>query len=265
MTHDSQSYNLKSLLPGAGSATVSIIAGYPIDTVKTRMQTGMYRGILNCLTSTIKTDGVSGLYRGVLSPFAIIVTKRSIQFRIYEEAKRYTNPWLSGMIAAGCMSPVGNPMHVVKVHMQDSNKDKYKNVIHCIRSIYATHGIKGFFRGVYVNLGKDLAFGTMYLGSYGQLQKEFGTRALIEHKKTRDFISGGLAGSFTWFVLMPVDLIKIAYQSNRGGMKFIKETIAKDGVTSLWRGGVLAVSRVFPISALSMLTYETLKSYVISE
>jgi hypothetical protein len=234
--------------------------GYPIDTIKVRMQTNMYPNFTRCVIDTAKNEGIVGFYRGVPMPFATLVIKRSLQFRIYEETKKYTNPWLSGT-AASLISPISNPMHVIKVRMQDSNNSKYKNIFGCIKDIYATDGVKGFFRGTSVNFIKDIMFGTVYLGSYGTFKSYLDRTEFIASKEIRNFVAGGSAGSFAWLVLMPIDFSKTAYQTGRG-KEFIIQQVRKNGIRTLWKGGVPTIARIFPINACAMTMYELTKTII---
>lgn len=252
--------NLKSLIPGALSTSTSVLLGYPVDTIKTRMQTGMHSGFFSCLKSTAKSEGIGGFYRGVSMPFATLLVKRTLQFRIYEEAKKHTNSWLAGTCAS-IVSPISNPMHVIKVRMQNSKVDKYKNMSSCVYDIYRTHGIKGFFKGTSVNLVKDVSFGTLYLGSYGTLKKYMDTKYSQYNKEMRNFIAGGTAGSLSWFALMPIDFVKTAYQSG-AGKEYVVSQFKKNGIKALWKGVIPTVGRIFPINAAAMTVYEFAKDRV---
>lgn len=270
---DSHTKTALSFLPGFSATFVSIAAGYPLDTIKTRMQTGMYKGVINCAVSTVKKEGVGTLYRGVASPFATLLLKRTLQFRLYEECKKTMNPWIAGVIASATMSPLSNPTHVIKIRMQNSTNSTYSNIVECIKDIAKKEGVKGFFRGVRINFIKDIMFGTLYLGTYGhlnnimknvQINTSGGTlmQYVVQNNRAIDFFSGGLAGSITWTVLMPIDMIKTTYQSNKS-FTYILNTIKTDGImNTMWRGTIPAVSRVFPTSALSMLTYGFVKEMI---
>ena len=252
--------NLKSLIPGALSTSTSVILGYPIDTIKTRMQTGMHNNFFSCLSSTAKNEGISGFYRGVSMPFATLLVKRTLQFRIYEEAKKHTNSWLAGTCAS-IVSPISNPMHVIKVRMQNSKYDKYKSMSSCVYDIYKTNGVKGFFKGTPVNLVKDVSFGTLYLGSYGTLKKHLDTNFSQYNKEMRNFIAGGTAGSLSWLVLMPIDFVKTAYQSGAGKL-YVTSQLKQNGMKALWKGVIPTVGRIFPINAAAMTIYEFAKERV---
>ena len=49
----------------ASSASVlSTITAFPLDSVKTRLQTYPYNGFLHCVRSTYQSEGVRGFFRG---------------------------------------------------------------------------------------------------------------------------------------------------------------------------------------------------------
>lgn len=250
----------RTLLPGGVSATTSVLLGYPIDTVKTRVQTGMYLNVTSCVVGTMKNEGFFAFYRGLPMPFFTLLAKRSIQFSIYEGAKESRNHFVAGAMA-GLVSPLSNPMHVIKIHMQDNHEISHKNVVACARFIYSTEGVRGFFKGVVPNFVKDVLFGSLYLGSYGTLKEWTKEKKIINSEKTRNFICGGTAGSIAWAALMPADFIRTACQNGQGLQFVFKEFKAK-GPLTLWRGGVPTVARIFPINALAMTAYEYTKSVV---
>lgn len=245
---------LLNLLPGASSATTSVLIGYPIDTIKTRMQTNMYKNFFECLFKTYGNEGIGAFYRGVSMPFTTLLFKRSLQFYIYERSKENNNSWIAGA-KASLISPLSNPMHVIKIKMQNSKEDQYKNVRNLCKNILRTEGVLGFSKGIFPNLIKDILFGTVYLGSYGQLQKSFSN---LENRVYINFLAGGTSGCLAWGILMPVDYLKTTYQSGNN-FSYIKNQISQNGIKVLWKGVVPSVLRIFPINALAMTVYEFTK------
>lgn len=48
------------------SSIVSTAIAFPLDSVKTRMQTYKYAGLVDCVQRTYKTEGLRGFFRGEL-------------------------------------------------------------------------------------------------------------------------------------------------------------------------------------------------------
>lgn len=46
------------------ASLVAVSTGFPLDSVKTRLQTYKYKGNWHCIVDTYKNEGVLGFYRG---------------------------------------------------------------------------------------------------------------------------------------------------------------------------------------------------------
>ena len=51
-------------LAASSSSVFSTLVAFPLDSVKTRMQTHQYRGFLDCLKHTYRTEKLGGFFRG---------------------------------------------------------------------------------------------------------------------------------------------------------------------------------------------------------
>ena len=71
------------------SSMLSTTAGFPLDSIKTRMQTHSYTSALDCFSTTIKTEGIRGLFRGIVAPLISTSMSRSMTVSIYTDAKPY--------------------------------------------------------------------------------------------------------------------------------------------------------------------------------
>lgn len=54
---------------GAFGGTLGCLTTYPLDTIKTRVQAGVYPGVSDCIRNTLKHEGFVGFYRGFSTPF----------------------------------------------------------------------------------------------------------------------------------------------------------------------------------------------------
>lgn len=79
----------------ASSASVlSTITAFPLDSVKTRLQTYPYDGFLHCVRETYHSEGVRGFFRGVTAPLASVTLVRTISFSIYQRSKHVYSDWM---------------------------------------------------------------------------------------------------------------------------------------------------------------------------
>jgi len=69
----------------------STVVGFPLDSIKTRMQTHPFNGIYDCLKKTIKHEGFKGLFRGVTAPLLSTSFSKSLGVSLYTAAKPYAS------------------------------------------------------------------------------------------------------------------------------------------------------------------------------
>lgn len=70
------------------------ISQFPLDSIKTRMQTYHYRNFVDCITQTYQTERIRGFFRGVTAPLASVTVVRTISFSIYQRSKYTYAAWL---------------------------------------------------------------------------------------------------------------------------------------------------------------------------
>jgi hypothetical protein len=84
----------------AGTASVlSTVTAFPLDSVKTRLQTYPYNGFLHCVRDTHQHEGLRGFFRGVTAPLASVTLVRTISFSIYQRSKYAYSDWMGKNLA----------------------------------------------------------------------------------------------------------------------------------------------------------------------
>lgn len=251
------------ILPGAVQATTGLILSYPFDTLKSKLQKypRYYNSSWDCLVKTLRGDGVRGLYRGIPAPLTIMSIKRGFQYDLYERFNKLNfNPFLTGTIA-GCLGTIiGCPMHYIKINMQTNTTLSEKlninyNTWDFIKYTFKTKGTLEFYKGIKIDCLKEGSFGCLYLGTYGILRDKFPPTPFYY------FISGGISSIITWTILFPLDSLRtnIMTNPNNNGIIHNIKLMIKDEpkpISRLWSGLLPVVVRIFPISAISMVTYE---------
>ncbi|PPQ67096.1 hypothetical protein CVT25_005697, partial [Psilocybe cyanescens] len=86
-------------------------------------------------------------------------------------------------------------------------------------------------------------------------------------ESAKSFIAGGFGGVAAVFVGHPFDLTKTRLQTAApgaytGAIDVVKKTVAKDGITGLYRGMVPPLLGVTPIFAVSFWAYDTSKQLI---
>ena len=230
--------------------------------------------MIDCISKTTKTEGVLAFYRGCLSPLVLTSVERGLQFHILDLCKKsdielLNSSFISGALAGGFGPIISCPMNVIKINMQNSTASKYQNVFHCIKHIYQSNRILGFYKGYKVNIILDMFYGSVYFGTIEFLNnyqkkirettKYFQKYPILDHLST--IFKGGIAGCIGWGIILPLDSLKTFIQSGLGFDAF-KNNIHNYGIRYMWRGITPVMIRAFPVHALSIASYDYVKSCI---
>ena len=75
---------------GMASSTTAMLATYPLNVIRTRMQTGgmpgfpAYDTASDCLVDVVRREGVRGLYRGIAPSLSKVLPASSISYAVYD-------------------------------------------------------------------------------------------------------------------------------------------------------------------------------------
>lgn len=182
------------------SSLVSTLCGYPLDSIKTRMQTHSYKNAFDCFNKTVKNEGIRGLFRGIVAPLISTSMTRSMTVAIYTDSKplvanflpvlelngikneqtkrfvqNYPISFVSGMIAGGILSLFACPFELTKIFQQIVivvNKESKLSlnsqqlptkVLDVARDIVKYDGLSGLYSGYRFHLLRDsLSAGIFY-------------------------------------------------------------------------------------------------------
>ena len=178
----------EKLFIGLLTGLTQVSLTYPLDFLRTRMSLDktmikMYNTTLYSYTKyVIINNGYLSLYKGYLSSFLTYPIYVGLQFSIYNELKENNfNIFISGAIAGLIAQTISFPGDVIKRHMQingiNNSKNKYFGLLDCINKIYIKDGIKGFYKGLGVNIIKCIPGASIQFGVY-DICKNYGISKL---------------------------------------------------------------------------------------
>lgn len=138
----SQLQPIRSTIITYGTSLMSVFIGFPLDTIKTRMQTHKnFTSYYDCIRKSYNAEGIRGFFRGIWAPLISSSIMRSISVSVFSSVKPYTysmmyqftdpskpteHPFIrnipvcmvSGMIAGGTTSMLACPFEFTKVYAQ---------------------------------------------------------------------------------------------------------------------------------------------------
>ncbi|XP_053665644.1 mitochondrial basic amino acids transporter [Anopheles marshallii] len=258
---------------GCLGGCAGVIVGFPFDTVKVHLQTQnhknpMYRGTADCFRKIIVREGVHGLYRGMSSPMAGVAVVNAIVFGVYGNIqRRTTNPdslyshFLAGTAAGLAQSIVCSPMELIKTRLQLQDNlprgaERFSGPVDCTRSIWRREGARGIFRGLGITAARDMPGFSSYFVAY-----EYMVRCVANPSPFVILMAGGFAGTFSWLVTFPLDVVKSRLQADgisgkpqySGLIDCVRKSHAAEGLAFLSRGLASTLLRAFPMNAVCFL------------
>ncbi|RKF59793.1 putative mitochondrial carrier C29A3.11c [Erysiphe neolycopersici] len=185
-------------------SVVSTFIAFPLDSVKTRMQTCQYAGYSDCIRHTYKTESYRGFTRGVVAPLLSVTLVRTVSFSIYQRSKYSYATWIkqnfgtdpllhvntpgnypnlstiscfgaAGATAGSLITLVSCPFELTKLSAQVSNLDVNRKLgvykSYDARKIAATYQNKGTFKTA-KNIIKNRGILGLYAGFHLHLLRD---------------------------------------------------------------------------------------------
>ncbi|KRX38085.1 Mitoferrin [Trichinella murrelli] len=211
------------LLAGAAAGIMEHCLFYPIDSVKTRMQSLCRCPEQSCRTpvaglfSIVRREGFLRSLRGINAIATGSVPAHALYFTVYEKSKLLltnghlsSNPFaqgIAGILATLVHDAVMNPVEVIKQRMQVWGSP-YKSSIECARCVYNREGVCAFYRSYSTQLLMNIPFQVIHFLTYEQAQQRLNPKRLYDPKS--HVISGAVAGGLAAAVTTPLDVCKTA-------------------------------------------------------
>ncbi|ETV90936.1 hypothetical protein H310_14351 [Aphanomyces invadans] len=268
---------VKDLNAGTIGGVAGIVAGHPLDTVKVMLQTEAatsHLGIIGTCRHLAASEGFRGFYKGMLSPILSNAPINAVVFAVYGQMSRLWQDgnsdtpltpgqqFLAGAAAGLCQVTFAAPAELVKITMQVHNYPSSYSSLSCLKDIWKADGMRGMYRGTALQIMRDVpAFGS-YFYSYEVLKQAL-TGGQPDNETTMNLlVAGGCAGSISWMLTQPIDVIKTLVQSQSSETKrlstmdVIRRQHALEGPKFLLKGFGATILRAFPVSAVTFLVYE---------
>ena len=237
---------------GLSAGVIGTVIGFPLDTVKTRMQTGSTRktNIFAVGNSIAKKEGIPALYRGLGPPLislSILSTITFTQYTFYREFYNANPGWdyrnyLAGISCSPVAGIVSTVENLVKTQMQLDNitKKQYRGSYHCVKTLIQSHGIGIVYTGHVVNTFREAAFIGNYFFVYEGLRELLVTKSPLTVQVAIP-VSGGLSGAFSWFVSFPLDCVRAGVQGQtlppqKSAYQIFTSLIKERGIKGLYTG-----------------------------
>ena len=177
-------------IAGGAAGAIAQISIYPLEIVKTRMQSGVYSGMFDCFRSVIRREGIGALSNGLgisvigIVPFSGIDLMfnsviKDAATRFYSE--RGEEPGVSVVLGCGMLSSTvamlcTYPINLVRTRLQlngmEGRKELYSGPLDVVRQALRAGGLRALYQGLVPNLLKVLPATSISYAVYDQLCKD---------------------------------------------------------------------------------------------
>jgi len=272
---------------GAFAGVVGVTCTFPLDLVKTRMQSQnksmggppKYRNVFHCFSSILKSEGPLGLYRGVGVNLLLINPEKAIKLVVNDELRRHfaktsgksqisiKHEMLAGAGAGSCQIVITTPMELLKIQMQLASQVPGNKMTagSLAKKLFQEKGIKGLYKGTLVTALRDVTFSCVYFPCVG-----IGTQLLHsenDNKFTSFLKTMGVAcvgGAAASGLVTPLDVVKTRIQTVTPGVQKVtyngvpdtfSKVIKNEGFGALFKGCVPRMSVIAPLFAIAQSVY----------
>ncbi|KAK2708020.1 mitochondrial basic amino acids transporter-like [Artemia franciscana] len=262
---------MDDFIAGFAGGCAGVIIGYPLDTVKVRIQTQdprnlRYTGTFQCLRTVVRHEGAAALFRGMTSPMAGVAGINAMIFGVYGNVnKRLSDPEsiksiaTAGICAGLAQTVITSPMELVKTRLQVQSQIPGAQIsegpVDCLKKIWRSYGIRGVYQGFGITCVREIpAFG-IYFAAYEVMTRQ--SDPSVPLSTWTMLYAGGMAGVYSWAFTYPVDMVKSRLQIDgisgkqqySGAIDCIRKTYHSEGIRVFFRGLSATVIRAFPSNA----------------
>ncbi|KAI8846088.1 mitochondrial carrier domain-containing protein [Chytridium lagenaria] len=257
----------EALIAGAVAGTSVDTVFFPLDTIKTRLQSkegfraaGGFNGLFSGLSSAVLGSAPGAAAFFVTYEFF----KSHIGNSLSKEKREKNAPFIhmaaasAGEVAA-CFIRV--PTEVVKQRMQAG---QFKNLSVAVSSIVRQDGLSGLYRGYFMTIFREIPFTCVQFPLYEHLKKSWREKYGTEPKAWVTALFGSLSGGIAAAVTTPLDVIKTRLMLSRkdgvegysGIVSTFRRIVKEEGTSALFRGIGPRVTWISLGGAVFLGTYE---------
>ncbi|KAM4678256.1 mitoferrin-1 [Discoglossus pictus] len=279
---------LTHMTAGAVAGILEHTVMYPVDSVKTRMQSlqpdpkAQYKGVVEALKRIIRTEGLWTPLRGINVTMLGAGPAHALYFACYEKMKTtigvminhvgnsHVANGVAGSLATVLHDAVMNPAEVVKQRMQMYNSP-YKSMLDCIRTVSRTEGVGAFYRSYTTQLAMNIPFQAIHFIMYELTQEQLNPQR--QYHPGTHIVSGAIAGAVAAAATTPLDVCKtllntqenlalssVNISGHLSGMVNAFRTVYQlGGVAGYFKGVRARVIYQMPSTAIAWSVYEFFK------
>lgn len=277
----------QKLMVGGVAGVVGMTATFPLDVVKTRLQSQVpdpvtgkmpYTSAFQCARTILRQEGIMGFYKG-LPPAAIgVVPEKAIKLGVNDFLSELLEdpahpgaelPLKKQLLAGGVTGALTvvatNPYEIVKIRLQTQQglaAAERQSALQIARGL----GVRGMYSGMFSTMSRDIPYALVFFPMYAQTKHLF-TPSNGEPASVASIIAAGtLAGGTAAGLVTPMDVIKTRRQVRGANFKNMfdayRHVVGREGYGALIQGALPRVMVSGPLFGITCLAFEMQKRYM---
>jgi hypothetical protein len=260
--------NSQDLVAGWCAGAGSVFIGYPLETIKSNLQTSSGGTLWQTVSALYKERGVVGLWRGCLAPMSSAPILMSLSVSTYSAMVTHDSSLpqhaFAGFMSGFSQSLLNLPFEVVKIRMQVSRGKHAASTWTTAKAMVQASGLSSLFpRHAFVANAISMSFGNLVYYSF----HEWVQRMVLAHNNSElhlhhRILIGGMTGVCYWILIFPLDLVRtrLLADSRATLLSASREAVRTRGVRGLYAGLLPTVIRAFFTNATFMTTFGLLRA-----
>ncbi|KAJ8659622.1 hypothetical protein O0I10_004601 [Lichtheimia ornata] len=205
-------------------------------------------------------------------------------------AQQHNKPHRIAHLTGGAVSGMSacvmlQPLDLIKTRLQQSRHDSmrsgitippHRNTLYwTVRDIIKTNGVGGLWRGTLPTIVRNVPGTALYFAALSEIRhllnatrptmhRYMSSRARHGEERWENLVAGAAARGSVGYMMMPVTVLKVRYESNLYNYKSISEAfrhiIQTDGIRGLFAGFGATFIRDAPFAGIYLFFYEKFKS-----
>lgn len=204
---------------GAGAGAFGALCFYPIDVIKTRLQSSsgaQFEGGLDCTRQLLVNEGPLGLYEGLPVQLGGVAPQECVKLVVNDGVRGLwlgtpiplAGEVLAGVAAGLCQVAVTNPLEAVKVRLQLAGGCASAS------EVVAELGLGGLYRGAAACAARDASFSAITFPIYAHAKEWVAELGLTGGAAL--LLAGVAAAAPAAYFATPADVVKTRQQQGCG-------------------------------------------------
>jgi len=284
------------MVTGGLAGSIGEIITIPVDTAKVRLQIQgqqvkpgealKYKGLFDCISKVAREEGASYLYKGLTAGVQRQMVFASLRIGLYDWVRDFfvgkdgkggeaplSKKILAGFTTGAFGIMIANPTDVVKVRLQAEGRlppeasRQFTRVSDVYRKIVAEEGVKGLWRGLGPNIGRNSVVNAVELASYDEIKYQIIKSGFLEDGVGCHFVASAIAGFLAVIFGSPFDVVKTRMMSSGKGsgayyknpLDCIVKTLKNEGPLAFYDGFIANCSRLVTWNIIMFMSLQQLR------